>query len=94
MQNSDLITEKLAGDIKQTMAEKTPGPQVVTVEEVEEGGLSRQSTVKGEEKQIDQFYAGYKAQLAQLIKFVFFENRQAQGIPLANLMQDLAALEQ
>ena len=39
-------------------------------------------------------FAQYEAQLSQLLKFVFFENRQAQGIPITQLMKDLTQLEQ
>ena len=35
----------------------------------------------------------YEAQLSQMLKFVFFENKQAQGIPMEQLMKDLSQLE-
>ena len=38
-------------------------------------------------------FGPYEAQLAQMLKFVFFENKQAQGIPMEQLMKDLSQLE-
>ena len=93
LQNSDLIQEHLSADIKKTMKIELQTEEVIAdlgnTEEVMADDQNGESKAKPSQR-----FAQYEAQLEQLLKFVFFENRQAQGIPLDQLMKDLTQMEQ
>ena len=66
LQNSDHIQEHLSADIKKS----------IKIEQQTEEVLAHIATVDTSDKKKKERFAQYEAQLSQLIKFIFFENRQ------------------